>query len=87
MALDTGRKLAAAVTVGAPINAPTIIPDGTITSFDMAAIAWSIKVTADGTLTFYGTTLEGGVDANVYSGVTMDDSGNLRASGAVYEGP
>ncbi len=86
MAIDSARKRAAVATVGPPINAPSVVPNAAITAFDRYQIGWAYRVGAAGTLTFYGTTLEGGVDANVYSGVTMDDSGNLRANGAFYEG-
>jgi len=86
MAIDSQRKRAAVATVGAPINAPSVVPDATLTSFDRYQISWAYRTAAFGTLTFYGTTLESGVDSVTYSGVTFDDSGNLRTSGKVYEG-
>jgi hypothetical protein len=87
MAIDSAAKRATAATVGPPINAPSVIPNAVITSFDRYQIGWSYRIASSGTLMFYGTTLESGVDSASYAGVTMDDSGNLRASGAVYEGP
>ena len=85
--MDSERKRAAATTVGMPWVPPSVRPDGALTSFDRWQMGWSYRAAATGTLMFYGTTLTGGVVASVFDGITFDDSGNLRASGAVYEGP
>jgi len=87
MAIDSARKRAAAITVTTPGIVPSVRPDGALTAFDRFSIGWSYKAAASGSLTFYATALENGVDTNLYDGVTMDDDGNLRASGVVYEGP
>jgi hypothetical protein len=86
MAIDNARKRAAAMTAMVPISFPSVRPDGTIAAFDRFQIFWSFRAAAVGTLTFYATTLENGVDANVFDGVTLDDSGNLRVRGDIYEG-
>ena len=86
MAIDNARKRAAAMTAMVPISLPSVRPDGTIAAFDRFQVFWSFRAAAVGTLIFYGTALENGVDANVFNGVTMDDSGNLRARGDIFEG-
>jgi len=83
MALDTARKLAAAATFGPPINSPAIIPDGSTTAFDLHVMGWGFKVSASGTLTFYGTEVSDVTDN--WGGVTFDSGGNLNTSGSVFE--
>jgi hypothetical protein len=85
MAIDSAAKRATAATVGPPINAPSVIPNAVITSFDRYQIGWSYRIASSGTLMFYGTTLGSGVET--YPGVSWDDDGNLYISGTVTEGP
>ena len=83
MAIDSAAKRAAVATVGAPINAPSVIPNAVITSFDRYQISWSYRTSSAGALMFFGTEISDVTDN--WGGVTFDDGGNLNASGTLYE--
>lgn len=89
MTLDTARELQAASTVGT-VFPPTVELGGGLNTFDMAQVGWSFKIlgTEAGTIVFFNTVMGSGVDASTsYTGVMIDESGNLRVSGQVSEGP
>lgn len=41
MAIDSEQKRKSVATVGPPINAPSVVPDGSLTNPDRQQIAWS----------------------------------------------
>lgn len=87
MALDTARELQAAATVGT-VFPPTVELGGGLNTFDMAQLAWAFRVLgADpGTVVFFNAVMGSGIDGATYRGVTIDEDGNLRTYGKIYEG-